>query len=94
MALPESPASTFELDADLGPLLGDQLQRLLVLRLRQGFIGRQLQRLAVLLAQPVGPERPAGLVEQPLRRRLVIGQLGRQVDIARAVEAMIEVACG
>ncbi len=75
-------------------MLGHQLQRLLVLRLRQGFVGRQLQRLAVLVAQPVGTEGPARLVEQPLRQRLVMGQLGRQVDMPCAVEAMTEVAFG
>ena len=63
-------------------MLGHELQGFLVLRLGQGFVGREHEVLAVLLAQAVGAQAPAGLVEQLPGLGLVKDQLGRQVHIA------------
>ena len=53
-----------QLDADLLQLLRDELERLLRQRLRLGLVHRQREALAVLLADAVGSDLPAGVVEQ------------------------------
>ena len=66
----------------LAPLLGDQLQHFLILRLRQRLIDRQRQPLAVFTANTVGVGLPAGVVQQLSGFGLVEGQFIAQIDIA------------